>query len=53
MTNKGIIKKHEIDYSQVIIGDSNTICYRPTGNVNLDNPPQGGTGVPPKPKDKK
>lgn len=25
-------------------------CYKPKGNVNLDNPPKGGTGVPRKPK---
>ena len=33
--------------------NQSTICYRPKGNVNADNPPQGGTGVPKKPKDNK
>jgi hypothetical protein len=28
-------------------------CYRPKGNVNADNPPQSGTGVPKKPKENK
>jgi hypothetical protein len=34
------------------VQNQNTSCHRPKGNVNLDNPPQGGTGVPPKPKEK-
>lgn len=28
-------------------------CYRPKGNVNADNPPQSGTGVPKKPRENK
>lgn len=27
--------------------------YKPKGTVNIDNPPQGGTGLPPKPKERK
>jgi len=35
------------------IQNQGTSCYKPNGNVNTNNPPQGGTGVPPKPKNKK